>query len=226
MTDWYDGADEALLQYTQVSALPRPEQLTVENLRLWIKRGFGGQSLDAIRGKGATAWGDINEPQNPPGSSERFWPRLKLLFWPEREGLAPDTPCRDLVKTQPRKELDSFTHWVEYKFTPFWHGIRYGKEIQSLDDGSYCQKKQYSQSTMIRFTSFVAAVIACLLPTVAIGILTTAQTTRDKLLYIGSFTALFSIGLLCLTEAGTSRVQVFTATAAFSAVLVVFVQGQ
>jgi len=72
----------------------------------------------------------------------------------------------------------------------------------------------YSDLTMLKFTSFVATVIACLLPTIAIGIMTTAKTTRDKLLYIGGFTILFAIGLLWVAEAGTSRIQIFMATAA------------
>ncbi len=67
---------------------------------------------------------------------------------------------------------------------------------------------------MLKFTSFVATVLACALPTVAIDILTTAKTDRDKLLYIGGFTMLFAIGLLLVSEAGTSRIQIFTATAA------------
>jgi len=78
----------------------------------------------------------------------------------------------------------------------------------------------------VQFTSGVATVVACLLPTLAIGVLTTAQGNIQKLLYIGGFTALFAIGLMLLTDVGTSKVQVFTATAAFSAVLVVFVQNQ
>ena len=67
---------------------------------------------------------------------------------------------------------------------------------------------------MLKFTSSVAMVVACVLPTVAIGILTTAQTTKQRLLYIGGFTALFAIGVMWLTDAGTSRVSIFTATAA------------
>ncbi|KAM7197145.1 hypothetical protein V8F33_005804 [Rhypophila sp. PSN 637] len=85
--------------------------------------------------------------------------------------------------------------------------------------------KVYSGKSMERFTSGVVTVVASMLPTMAIAILTTADMLRDKLLYIGGFTALFSIGLMILTSE-TSRVQIFTATAAFSAVLVVFVQNQ
>jgi hypothetical protein len=158
--------------------------------------------------------------------SKRFLPMLKLLFWPDKRELDPNSPCRDLVRVQPCRDLDSFTHWVEYEFMPFWHGLLHSGELKSYEDRREGQMKQYSQSTMLNFTTFITTVVACLLPTLAIGILTTAETTRDKLLYIGGFTAMFAIGLLWLTEAGSSRLQVFTATAAFSAVLVVFVQGQ
>jgi len=71
---------------------------------------------------------------------------------------------------------------------------------------------------MLKFTSFVATfvatVVACILPAGAIAVLATANTLRDKLLYIGGFTALFAIGLLWLTDVATSRIQIFTATAA------------
>lgn len=73
-------------------------------------------------------------------------------------------------------------------------------------------KKNY-QKRILNFTSFLATVVACVLPTVAIGILSTAKTKRDKLLYIGGFTTLFAIGLLLFTEPGTSRISVFMATA-------------
>ena len=66
----------------------------------------------------------------------------------------------------------------------------------------------------MRFTASVATVVACVLPTVAIGVLTTAHGNTEKLLYIGGFTALFAIGLMFFTDANTTRVQIFTATAA------------
>ena len=219
--------NKALLQYNSLSALPQPDEYNVETLRLWIKRGFGGgASREAIRGNGSAAWGDINKTQGTVSSLKRFLPMIKLLFWPDKKDLDPKSPCRDLLRVQPCRDLDSFTQWVEYEFMPFWHELRHGEELTSYEDRRKDQVKHYSQSTMLRFTSFVTTVVACLLPTLAIAILTTAKTTRDKLLYIGGFTAMFAIGLLWLTEAGSSRLQVFTATAAFSAVLVVFVQGQ
>jgi len=71
----------------------------------------------------------------------------------------------------------------------------------------------------------VATIIACLLPTVAITVLSKIHETGQRLGAIAGFTALFAAGLMCLTKAGTSRVEIFTATAAFSAVMVVFVQN-
>jgi len=93
------------------------------------------------------------------------------------------------------------------------------------------------------FTSFITTVVACLLPTAAIAILATMHSTPKVLGFIGLFTAIFAMGLMGLTDSGTSRTEIFTATAAyvlrgkppcevanvfgrFSAVLVVFVQNQ
>jgi hypothetical protein len=84
---------------------------------------------------------------------------------------------------------------------------------------------EYSESNILLFTSFVSTVIACLLPIVAIAVLSKLHRQPELIGLIALFTFLFAIGLMFLTG-GTSRVEIFTATAAFSAVLVVFVQNQ
>ncbi|TVY84138.1 hypothetical protein LSUE1_G003723 [Lachnellula suecica] len=84
----------------------------------------------------------------------------------------------------------------------------------------------YSISRMIRFTNFVATLIACLLPIVGIIVLSEVHTKAKTLGFIALFTAIFAIGIMVLTDSRTSRTEVFTATAAFAAVLVVFVQNQ
>jgi len=71
----------------------------------------------------------------------------------------------------------------------------------------------HPERNMQRFTSAVATVAACLLPTLAIGVLTTARGMTETLLYIGGFTVMFAIGLMILAK-DTSTVQIFTATAA------------
>ncbi len=73
---------------------------------------------------------------------------------------------------------------------------------------------------MLRFTSVVTTIIACLLPTGAICILTTATTMAHKLAYIGGFTALVRHRLMWLTDANTSRVNIFTGYGCVSTPLV------
>jgi hypothetical protein len=68
-----------------------------------------------------------------------------------------------------------------------------------------------------KVTSLIATVVACVLPTVAIGVLTTTTSTDStlhKLLWIGSFTILFALGLTAFTNE-VSRVQIFMAAAAY-----------
>jgi hypothetical protein len=72
----------------------------------------------------------------------------------------------------------------------------------------------YSMNSMLRFTSFFATVVACLLPTVAISVLSTMHSTAMLLGFIALFTAIFAMGLMSLTDPGTSRTEIFTATAA------------
>jgi hypothetical protein len=72
----------------------------------------------------------------------------------------------------------------------------------------------YREGPMLRFTSFIATIVACLLPTVAIAVLAQLHTIGKLLGIIAIFTASFAGGLMMLVDSGTSRVEIFTATAA------------
>jgi len=67
-----------------------------------------------------------------------------------------------------------------------------------------------------KVTSLVATAIACVLPTVAIAVLTTtlAVTTQQKLLWIGGFTILFAMGVVAFTSE-ISKAHVFMAAATY-----------
>jgi len=160
---------------------------------------------DVIAGAGSSAWGDPTAQQAlPKPMAEAMLSLISAFFWKE-DGPSDD---RDLVATHPPKKLDGLTRWVREDWTPFYHVyLKKRKTTQA-------KAVTYRETTMLRFTAGVTMVIACILPTVAIGVLTTAKTTMQKLLYIGGFTALFAIGVMWLTDAGTSRLSVFTATAA------------
>ncbi len=72
---------------------------------------------------------------------------------------------------------------------------------------------EYSESSILLFTSFVATLIACLLPIVGIAVLSKLHKQPEMIGLIAVFTFLFAIGVMFLTG-GASKVEVFTATAA------------
>lgn len=226
----------ALLQHEKMSALPEPDSCNIEELRKWIKRPEYGNYC--IGGHGSDAWGDLYSKEKLPDPlMQRIWLLLRSIFWPPK---APPNTL-DLVSTRPLRNIDGLTRWVQQKWIPFYHECRTSPSQTNTSDPSAIEENRqgrgkdgnplfdlecYSGRTMLRFTSYVATVVACILPTLAIGVLATAHGTTHILLYIGGFTALFAIGLIVLTNPDTTRVEIFTATAAFSAVLVVFVQNQ
>ncbi|QSZ35589.1 hypothetical protein DSL72_008459 [Monilinia vaccinii-corymbosi] len=258
--------NDALLQYSQISALPRADPYNVETLRVWLKR-VGNH---CISGPAACAWGDYTEkvPKAKP-LKWQFTSLLRSIFWPP----APDPNTLDLVVPRQGHKVDSLTKWVANEFVPFWHSVKQAfwhkkvnttlerndlptaetkshvslrktetpgrfrswlsriKDSTSPEKGDKASKNRtgltvYSEARMLRFTSAVATVMACLLPTVAIAVLSSLQSTSELLGVIAAFTAIFAMGLMFLTHSGTSRIEIFTATAAFSAVMVVFVQNQ
>jgi hypothetical protein len=193
----------------------------------------------ALEGGGVTLGEDLYErPKEPEPFPTRIKRLLRSIFWARN----PSPKKLDLVATHPYRNIDGFTRWIEDEWIPFYHGCRQGqKEVKDVEKD--CSKdavsfqtqeipsnarnctannfekdkenfRKYSEKTMLRFTSSVATVVACILPTLAISILTTAHGTLQILLYIGGFTALFAIGLMFLTNAETTRVEIFTATAA------------
>ena len=74
--------------------------------------------------------------------------------------------------------------------------------------------KTWSDNGMLKFTSVVSTVIACLLPVVAIAVLSQVKGNRNLLLCLASFVVIFAVGLIFLTSGTSSRVEIFTATSA------------
>lgn len=241
--------NDALIQYSQVSALPRADEYNVESLRVWL-RDVGEYP---IQGPGSEVWGDLKKkPDDPMPLLKHFLLLLRGLVWTPK--LKKDTPQLDLIVPREGHKVDGLTLWVANEFVPFWENLKNTikapkkEKPKDEEDGRPKSKKSvkrkrrlppkspekdepptletYSEDRMLRFTSSVATVIACLLPTVAIAVLAKLHSTGELIGLIAIFTAVFAIGLMFLTDAGTSRVEIFTATAAFSAVMVVFVQNQ
>lgn len=74
--------------------------------------------------------------------------------------------------------------------------------------------KSMSETTAVRLTSSLSTVIACLLPVVAIAVLTQVKGERNLLLCITAFAVIFAVGLIALTQGTSTRTEIFAATAA------------
>ena len=70
----------------------------------------------------------------------------------------------------------------------------------------------YSENNIMRATSSLATIVACLLPTIAIIALSQLHELKDLLLCLAGFATLFAGGLIFLGAA--RKVEVFGATAA------------
>jgi hypothetical protein len=228
-------SDEALLQYSQVSALPEPESYNMKNFRMWLRDPNAGHF--SIGGSGEqNTWGDLYKVEENPGSLK--WQFVKLLWnliWPR----SPPSNDLDLAATRRPQNIDGFTRWVASDFIPFYTNLRRYREkrkrraapdeervsvnpsISTRPSKSTLKKEfqketlaTYSERSMLKFTSAVSTVVACLLPTVAIVVLSQVQGMRNLLLCLAGFTVIFSVGLIFLTSGTTTRVEIFTATAA------------
>jgi Family of unknown function (DUF6594) len=95
-----------------------------------------------------------------------------------------------------------------------WELFRKHVALEQKKDDKVASLSTYSVLAMIRFTNHVATVVACLFPIIGIVVLSKIHTQAKILGFIALFTAVFAIGLMILTDAGTSRTDIFTATAA------------
>ncbi|RDW74200.1 hypothetical protein BP5796_07642 [Coleophoma crateriformis] len=232
--------NKALLQVSQIAALPEPDPQTVESLRLWLTRTNGGDY--SIVGLGADTWGDIfTEEEKDQKLIPHLLQVLRTLFW-KREPTNEKYPLvkSRMVAIKAPTKLDGFTEWVVREWIPFWHkqkpkskAIRKASGDRDAEKGNRIAKSnnfpntitQYSENSILRFTCSVATIVACLLPTLGIYIISTVDSIHIRIVYIIGFTALFAMALVFFTSAAHPKISIFTATAAFSAVLVVFVQN-
>ncbi|KAH7001149.1 hypothetical protein EDB80DRAFT_721565 [Ilyonectria destructans] len=123
----------------------------------------------------------------------------------------------DLVALQVLEMPDRLTMFVQNNFGYFFkeedvHGAASGPLV------GYASGKKISN-----FISYLSTILAALLLIGAILVLYNTQSNNLKLGLIGLFTTLFAGSVGLLTNA--KRAEVFGATAAYAAVLVVFVSG-
>lgn len=119
---------------------------------------------------------------------------------------------------------------VEERFLPFLHERflhHFKKKINILDSLTFTHKEEpiytYSEKRITAGVGFLVTSLAYLLPTLPIFALYYITSMAGRLGIIVGFTFCFSVTVTLVTKA--RRVECFAATAAFAAVLVVFVGG-
>lgn len=185
-------------------------------------------------------WGESEEEGSSLTLCVHFWMVLKALIWAQ----SPVKVDLDLMATQPQEKIDGLTRWVVYHLIPFWWAVqdrwRSRKATRRKNDEEKAEKRKkskskpkpedpqttepsteqpatlesYSEATALRFTSALSTIVACLIPVIAIAVLTQVSGTRNLLLCITGFAIVFAILLIMLTQGTTSRTEIFAATAA------------
>ncbi|KAF2094721.1 hypothetical protein NA57DRAFT_45802 [Rhizodiscina lignyota] len=128
----------------------------------------------------------------------------------------------DLVALKSAERHYPFVSWLN-GLTPTFHRIfgKYYKHPDPTTADFAPNTVYYTDSKISSFAALIGAVIASLLPVLAIVVLYFVTEMGKRLGLVAAFTAVFSICLWFLTEG--RLIEVFSATAAFSAVQVVFI---
>ncbi|KAI1505673.1 hypothetical protein F5X99DRAFT_404709 [Biscogniauxia marginata] len=190
--------EKALYYHEPTLSLRRPHRKLLEDLQEWMER----PSLGRI---------EIHS------CDWKTWSR--------------DKEIEDDLVTFENSTMDQFTSLVTYKLVDVYHSILgrhiHKKRNENEDTGlpvtnaDHRHMVTYPHRTIARFTRTTTVLMACMFPIVAIVILYTIEDMKKRLGIIAGLTGFFSIAMEIFTMA--TLPEIFAATAAFSAVLVVFI---
>ncbi|ORY09025.1 hypothetical protein BCR34DRAFT_603173 [Clohesyomyces aquaticus] len=240
--------NKAMLQYSKICALSDPDPFNMRTLRKWLRNEACANF--AVRGRGGleNTWGDVyKNPDEEVGTIwTQFFRLISHLIWAR----SPSIGDLDLAVTAPQTKVDGLTRWVVTEFIPFRRALgRKWKEMMekkkntdeeattpspvssvtppTVPSGPAVKKEEtivsWSEKGALRVTSGISTVVACLLPVIAISVLSQLHGIRNLLFCLAGFAVIFALGLIFLTQGTSSRTEIFAATAAFSAVMVVFI---
>ncbi|KAF1972000.1 hypothetical protein BU23DRAFT_364109, partial [Bimuria novae-zelandiae CBS 107.79] len=239
--------NEALLQYSQICALPDPEPFNMRTLRKWIRHERYGNFKIRDQNGPVSTWGLLQK--NSDDDLGSLWSQFRKLLWGllSLRGPAKSKRDPDLALTAPQSQIDGLTHWLATELTPFRRALtkkrkanRKSSDIEQTVGNDPKNSKasvapwaakvrkeetlvSWSENSALRWTSGISTIVACLLPVVAISVLSQLRGLKALLLCLAGFTLVFALGLVVLTQGVRKNTDIFTATAAFLAVMVVFI---
>ncbi|KAK6843238.1 hypothetical protein PG989_008303 [Apiospora arundinis] len=185
--------NEAVMEYSTLSQLPRPPPRDVQKFEEWLTR----PSLGAVylRGRDRNVWArgeDLMCLQRPPHGHRLsgFIARYTLRNRGSQSNTTPPT--------------SSSPPSGSYPASPDANGIF-----------------SYDDSRIVDTANLIGTIVASVLPVLSIAILYTVRSMAARLGFVALFSALFSTCLWYMNDG--NLVEVFGATSAFAAVQVVFI---
>ncbi|KAJ9494762.1 hypothetical protein LTR99_001826 [Exophiala xenobiotica] len=180
-------------------------------------------------------WAEVRKFGSPSSTNHR-WMKDWLLLKRPVEGpmnvkdMCPwmESPLAELLTLSPK--LDSLDRWLAERWVPLWHNM-VGERSKTLCNGEQTPDVEAQPTVVFRYTpkSLILVGDACtVLLSSAILVssvvaLNFTKATYLRLILISVFTTIFSSTLMF--AARCRRFEVFAGTAAFCAVLIVFLQG-
>ena len=186
---------EEMLLYRQLSQLPAVDHMHLKNFRAWMKEAHGGHNF--LHGAEALLW------------ERDFEHDLTSLCIPA-------------------DQQDPVTRFVYSTVLPFYHetiGQRHKTPLEVLNPFNGQKQStptfEYSDKAILAMVNIFSASVASLIPSISALGLYFIHSSLDRLGAIVAFTFIFSMLLCSITN--VKRSECFGITAAFSAVLVVFI---
>ncbi|KAI1640571.1 hypothetical protein F4809DRAFT_637379 [Biscogniauxia mediterranea] len=190
--------EKALYYHNQTLALRRPHSKLLGDLREWMERPILGRIM---------------------------------IFSCDYKAWSEDKNIEEDLLTFENSMMDHFTSLVTYRLIDVYHNFvgRYihktrdqnANTVLPVTNADDRHMVTYPHRVIVRFTRTITVFLACMFPVVAIVILYTVADTKTRLGIIAGLTGFFSISMDIFTMA--TLPEIFAATAAFAAVLVVFI---
>lgn len=180
-----------MIQEKTVLAFPHPKVSSLEEIRYFNRVDLSGAIAES-----GIVW----------GSSPHFKASDEHGIPLSSEFIGAD----DLIGLRDHDEQDSFSTFLEQKASQWFHRQIVYKFSSSVRKQN--KLMTYKSQTVIRITTFMATIIACLLPIISISVLYLLKSMKGRLWAIAGFNILLSVCLGIFTTA--KRVEIFGVTAA------------
>ena len=210
----------------------------MRTLRKWLKdKDCANWHVKDYSGAVDTTWGLLvgNPYDKEKGLWSQFGTLIRGLLWMRRPARSQYDP--DLALTKPREQVDGLTHWYASEYVPFKRALKrkFAKErTQDVEQSAEERTREtitsvapwkkevkadktlesWSEDSALRLTSGISTVVACLMPVIAISVLSQLQGLKNLLICLAAFSLVFAVGLIALTQGTSKRTEVFAATAA------------